>query len=126
MLFYLFSIDQEVKHPLPFNINLFNYEPLSKKIYYVIKLDGDNVQILDDREQILSSGTLAKSNNQKLKTNETNETNELKYYLTIGKLTFAGGFLNIKNNDCELIIMGSGLPYVGAYKGTLRKLIKKN
>ena len=126
MLFYLFSIDQEVKYPLPFNINLFNYEPVTKKMYYIIKINEDNVQILDDNEQILSSGTLTKSNNQKSKTNELDEPNELKYYLTEGKLTFAGGFLNIFNNNCELIIMGSGLPYVGAYKGTLRKLIKKN
>ena len=126
MFYYLFSVEQEVKNPLPFNIKLFKYEPVTKKTYYVIKIDGENIQVLDDNEQILSSGILTKSKNQqKSKTNEPEIMNELEYYLS-GKLTHAGGYLIINNNTCELIIMGSGLPYIGAYKGTLRKLIKKN
>ena len=129
MFYYLFSIEQEVKKPLPFNINLFKYEPISKKIYYVIQIDGETIQILNDNEQILTSGTLVKSENlqkaNKDYTENTDKFNTIKYYLNVGKLTFAGGYLNIKENNCELIIMGSGLPYIAAYKGTLRKLIKK-
>jgi hypothetical protein len=127
MLFYLFSVEQEVRQPLPFNINLFNYVPATKKIYYIIKINNGQVFILDDNEQILSSGNLVQSENQQTNpTNPTNPTPVLKYYLTDGKLTFAGGYLNIKDNNCELIIMGSGLPYIEAYKGTLRKLVKKD
>lgn len=129
MFYYLFSIEQEVKKPLPFNINLFKYEPISKKIYYVIQIDGETIKILDDNEQILTSGTLVKPENlqksNKENTDNIDKFNIIKYYLSAGNLTFAGGYLNIKENNCELIIMGSGLPYIAAYKGTLRKLIKK-
>ena len=132
MFYYLFSIEQEVKKPLPFNINLFKYEPISKKIYYVIQIDGETIKILDDNEQILTSGTLLKSENLQKSNKEKTDNidnidkfNIIKYYLNVGTLTFGGGYLNIKENNCELIIMGSGLPYIAAYKGTLRKLIKK-
>lgn len=126
MFYYLFSIEQEVKKPLPFNINLFKYEPISKKIYYIIQIDGQSIQILDDNEEILTSGTLIKSENlQKIEKENAEKFNVINYHLNVGKLTFAGGYLNIKENICKLIIMGSGLPYIAAYKGTLRKLIKK-
>jgi hypothetical protein len=118
MLFYLFTIEQEVKSPLPFNLELFKYEPIDKKIYYVVKIEGETVQLLDDKENIVSSGTLTKST-------KTLNTNSVEFYLSCAGLTSNGGFIKIKENNCELIGMGSGLPYIFAYKGTLRKLIKK-
>ena len=113
MLYYLFSIDQAVKYPLPFNIELFKYEPIDKKLYYVLQIDEGTIKILDDNNNVLSSGKMH------------NDGNTIKFYLDVGKLTFAGGTLSIKGSDCELIINGSGLPYIEAYRGTLKKLLKK-
>jgi len=67
---------------------------------------------MDENYQVLSSGSLIKPQEK---------TDTLQYFLNIDKLTFAGGYLNIKKNICELIIMGSGVPYTHAYTGILRK-----
>lgn len=114
MFYYLFTVEEKVNPPLPFNIKLFNYEPIENKRYYVIKFDDKNVEILDDGNNILTTGVVVKSTQE-----------ELTIGLENGKLTFAGGYLVIKGNIAELIIYGSGLPFIEAFRGTLRKLIKK-
>lgn len=116
MLYYLFAINRHVKPQLPFNIDDFKYEKIDKNLYYILQIDNENIKILDEQNNELSSGNLVKT---------TENNYKITYYLSIGKLIFAGGIVNIKDNKCELIIHGSGLPYIGAYKGTLRKLLKK-
>ena len=114
MFYYLFTVEEEVKKPLPFNMKLFKYEQIESKKYYIIKFDDKNLEILDDNNNILTRGIIV-----------TSTSEELTIGLEIGKLTFAGGYLVIKKNIAELIIYGTELPFVEAFKGTLRKLIKK-
>jgi len=114
MFYYLFTVEEEVKKPLPFNMKLFKYEQIENKKYYIIKFDDKNLEILDDNNNILTTGVVV-----------TSTPEELIIGLEIGKLTFAGGYLVIKGNIAELTIYGSGLPYVESFKGSLRKLIKK-
>jgi hypothetical protein len=121
MSYYLFTIEEEVQRPLPYNTKLFKYEPVESKKYFVIKIENNTVQILDDKEQVLTHGTLSTREDNALDLNQP-----IKFSLGIDKITFAGGLLTIKDNTCELIICGSGLPYISASRGTLRKLIKKN
>jgi hypothetical protein len=114
MYYYLFTVEEKLNPPSPFDIKLFKYEPIDKKIYYVIKFDEKKVEILDDNNNILTTGVVVKSTPE-----------ELAIGLDIGKLTFAGGYLVIKGNTAEMTIYGSGLPFVESMKGSLRKLIKK-
>lgn len=116
MLYYLFSIDQEAKRPLPFKIELFKYYPIETPLYYVVQIDKEKIEILDSNNKIYMQGVLAQ------KTKEKKETN-LQFNLS-GAM--AGGVFIITQNMAELIIYGSGLPFINAYKGNLRKLIKKN
>jgi len=116
MIYYLFTIEEEVKKPIPFNLNLFTYEPIEKKIYYILEYNGlSTLNIKDDKEAILSTGF----NILNLKTQNPTIN------LYPSNFTPNGGLIFIKNNICELIINGTKMPYNFAYRGTLRKLIKK-
>jgi hypothetical protein len=113
MLYFLFTIDQEAKKPLPFKIELFKYYPTENPIYYVIHIDKSKIEIYDSNNKIYMQGTL---------NTQVPNNSEILYNL-LGVV--AGGTLIIKGNNAELILNGSGLPFIDSYKGTLKKLIKK-
>lgn len=112
-MYYYLLVEEKVNPPLPFDIKLFKYEPIDKKIYYVIKFDEKKVEILDDNNNILTTGVVVKSTPE-----------ELAIGLDSGKLTFAGGYLVIRGNTAEMTFYGSGLPFVDSMKGSLEKLLK--
>ena len=97
----------------------FEYTPFTNNHYtkYYIKLDNNDVYIHDEKLNFKYKGRL--------------DLQESRYYPEIklvynldSSINFIGGLLILEKNNAQLVHSGSGLPYLNAFSGVIRKAHK--
>jgi len=116
---YIFTTQEQAKNiNRNYEVFNFNFAPLScasEKFY--IKLDENNIQIYDKYMNLLYNGSL------NLELSKFSPRRELKliYDLEDG-VNFIGGNFVLEKDIGILIHNGSGLKFLAAYKGSVKKV----